>query len=317
MALLSYYNIIFFQTTQRISRGWDGLVNDWVDEFESFATRKNKRVFGKQFVAFCDAEGIEPAELQAKHLVRYKKHLQDDSSKAVNTIHTMICSGVKPFCTFLFQEGVTRTNVGVRLKAPPYVQSQKDAMTEEDVRALFAVADRRQTIVLAFGFYLAMRVEALVSLKRKNITGIDHENRSFVVAWKAKGDRMVSKTFREWDALPRGWVKKMEAWDPEAFLLPGRKVRSHVTSRTAERWMTKMGTECKILLDLDGKSTITPHDLRHAGGTIVAKKTNGNAYQIKAHLHHKNLSTSQHYVHYTTEETREALPRFAGIQHLR
>ena len=102
------------ENRRRISRGWDGLVNDWVDEFESFATRKNKRVFGKQFVAFCDAEGIELAELQAKHLVRYKKHLQDDSSKAVNTIHTMICSGVKPFCTFLFQEGVTRTNVGVR-----------------------------------------------------------------------------------------------------------------------------------------------------------------------------------------------------------
>jgi site-specific recombinase XerD len=297
---------------RRISRGWDGLVSDWAEEFESFSTRKNKRVFGKQFAGFCNAEGIEPAELQAKHLVVYKKHLQDDSSKAVNTIHTMICSGVKPFCTFLYQEGVTRTNVGVRLKAPPYVQSQKDAMTEADIRALFGVANRRQTIVLAFGFYLAMRVEALVSLKRNNITEIDHENRSFVVTWKAKGDRVVSKTFRDFEVMPVGWVKKMEAWEPEAFLLPGRKIRSHVTSRTAERWMTKMGTECNIMVDLEGRSTITPHDLRHAGGTIVAKKTNGNAYQIKAHLHHKNISTSQHYVHYTAEETREALPRFGG-----
>jgi integrase len=130
-----------------------------------------------------------------------------------------------------------------------------------------------------------------------------------VVTWTAKGDRRITKTCQDWDALPGGakWVKKMDGWTPDTYLLPGRKPMSHITSRTAERWMKKLGTECGIQLDADGHSTITPHDLRHAGGTIVAKKTNGNAYHIKAHLHHKNISTSQHYVHLESTEVENVL----------
>lgn len=294
----------------RFSKGWDGLLQEWIDWSESKATRKNKRNFGNQFVAYLKQEGVErPDDLSPKHLFAYKEQLMKNTSLSTNSVHAMLCSGVKSFCTFLFQEGLTRTNVGLRLKAPAYVQTPVQAMTEDDIRSLFAAANDAQRILLCFGFFLAMRVEALVSLQRKSITDIDYEKQTFVVTWTAKGDRRITKTCRNWDALPGGakWVQKMDGWTPDTYLLPGRKPRSHITSRTAERWMKKLGTECGIQLDADGHSTITPHDLRHAGGTIVAKKTNGNAYHIKAHLHHKNISTSQHYVHLESTEVENVL----------
>jgi site-specific recombinase XerD len=295
----------------RFSKGWDGLLQDWIDWSESKATRKNKRSFGNQFVAYLKQEGIgNPEDLSPKHLFAYKEQLMKNASLSTNSVHAMLCSGVKSFCTFLFQESWTRTNVGLRLKAPAYVQTPVQAMTEDDIRSLFTAANDAQRILLTFGFFLAMRVEALVSLQRKSITNIDYDKGTFVVTWTAKGDRKITKTCKYWDtALPGGarWVEKMEGWTPETYLLPGRKAMSHITSRTAERWMKRLGTKCGIQLDADGQSTITPHDLRHAGGTIVATKSNGNAYQIKAHLHHKSISTSQHYVHVDPSEVENVL----------
>lgn len=298
------------QLSHRYNRRWDELLQEWIDWSESKATRKNKRNFGKQFVAYLKQEGVErPDDLSPKHLFAYKEQLMKNTSLSTNSMHAMLCSGVKSFCTFLFQEGLTRTNVGMRLKAPAYVQTPVQAMTEDDIRSLFAAANKEQRILLTFGFFLAMRVEALVSLQRKSITDIDYEKQTFVVTWTAKGDRRITKTCRNWDALPGGakWVQKMDGWTPDTYLLPGRKPRSHITSRTAERWMKRLGTECGIQLDADGHSTITPHDLRHAGGTIVAKKTNGNAYHVKAHLHHKNISTTHHYVHLESTEVENVL----------
>lgn len=102
----------------RFWKGWDGLLQEWIDWSESKATRKNKRSFGNQFVAYLKQEGIgKPEDLSPKHLFAYKEQLMNNASLSTNSVHAMLCSGVKSFCTFLFQETWTRTNVGLRLKS--------------------------------------------------------------------------------------------------------------------------------------------------------------------------------------------------------
>ena len=286
------------------------LLDEWIDCSQSKATRKNKRTFGKQFMVYLKQQGVLlPRDLHTEHLFAYKKTLMENASLSTNSIHAMLSTGVKSFCTFLFKEGWTETNLGLELQVPVLTQTPSQAITEDDMCSLFAAANDAQRLMLCFGYFLAMRVEALVGLQRRNITNIDVQTRTFVVTWMAKGGRTIAKTFKEWRALPGGatWVHKMMQWNPETYLLPGRQPRSHLTSRTAERWMKKLGTECGIQLDAEGQSTLTPHNLRYAGGEIIAMKTNGNADYIRAHLHRKQLRRSRRYVQLESTDVENVL----------
>ena len=287
---------------------WDDAFENWIRDAASSATRKNFRVQGGKFFKFLDQrkEGKPsvPAQLQPYHLNEYKNHLQDETELSQNSIHVGLIT-VKSFCTWLFNEKVTDRNVGVKLKAPPYVPPEMEAITKPEIYAMFEASDEEQRLFLCFGYWLAIRVGALVSLKRKNIRDINFETKTFMVTWLAKGRRRVSKTFSNWNDLPKDWVRNMEKYEPEEYLLKGRKKNSHITDRTARRWMKQLGKECEIQLDLDGESRITPHDLRHSGATIIADESGGNQFQLKEHLHHKNIGTSQHYVHSTKTSLKE------------
>ena len=99
-------------------------------------------------------------------------------------------------------------------------------------------------------------------------------------------------------------------------MMQGRKAKSHITDRTARRWMKRLGKDGSVQIDLDGHSKITPHDLRQSGATIIAEASGGNQYQLKEHLHHASVETSKHYVHATkkTVADRENMLRFSNEQ---
>ena len=298
---------------------WPEAIEAWISEAASAATRKNFRVQSNKFMMFLDqrvdGKPPVPAQMQVYHLHEYKEFLQDKTTLSQNSIHQAIRT-VKSFVTWLFNEKVLDRNIGKKLKAPPYVQPEIDAMDKTDIQQLFDVADDMQRLFLCFGYHLAMRVGALVSLKRKDITDVSLETKTFRLTWLAKGRRQVSKLYTAWHDLPDGWIDDMMNMMQDEYLFPGRKAKSHITDRTARRWMKRLGKDGGVQVDLDGHSKITPHDLRHSGATIIAEASGGNQYQLKEHLHHASVETSKHYVHATkkTVADRENMLRFSNEQ---
>jgi integrase len=180
-----------------------------------------------------------------------------------------------------------------------------EAIIKPEIRNMFDVSDDEQRLFLCFGFYLAMSVGALVSLKRKDISEVNLEDKTFKLTWIAKGNRRITKTFNNWEDLPENWLDGLLKMRPEEYLFKGRKMNDHVSVRTAQRWMKRLGKECAIQVGLGGASRITPHDLRHSGATIIAEASGGNQYLLREHLHHKNVGMSEHYVHATKKTSKE------------
>lgn len=297
---------------------WEDALEGWIGEQASSKTRANFRYQGYKFLEWIKKreEGSipVPGNLKPSHLNEYKNHLMG-RELSQNSIHTH-CMQIKSLCTWLYNEAVTVRNVGKKLKPPPYESPGVEAIEKAEIRSLFEVADDNQRLFLCFGFYLAIRVGALVSLKRKNITEIDEEKQTFRLTWIAKGNRRVSKVYTEWDSLPVGWISEMLVMADEEYLFKGRKEKDHIAVRTAQRWMKRLGKACDIQVGLEGESRITPHDLRHSGATIIAEASGGNQFALKDHLHHKNIGMSQHYVHATkkTVADRENMLRFSNEQ---
>ena len=283
---------------------WEESFRSWVQEAASKATQKNFRVQGNKFFNYLDnREGGKPAvpaQLKPYHLNDYKTFLMNNTSLSNNSIHTALMT-VKSYCTWLYNDSVTTRNIGIKLKVPAYEPPTKTVITKEEIHKLFDVANYSQRLFLCFGFYMAMRVGALVKLQRKDILEIDLKEQTMRITWIAKGERRITDTFKHFDTLPEDWVEEMMEYEPERYLFPGRKRGKHLTERAVEKWMTVMGTKCKIQMRPDKhgimRSAITPHDLRHAGATIIASESNGDPYQVKEHLHHKDIKTSMHYVH--------------------
>jgi integrase/recombinase XerD len=176
---------------------------------------------------------------------------------------------------------------GKRPKTLPCVLSP-----DEVLRLFEAATTRRDRVLLQTAYACGLRLGELLHLR---VTDID-SGRMVIHVRQGKGnkDRLVPLSQRLLDDLRRYW----QQYRPTTWLFPGAFADRPLTASNVQR-------RCQRLVARAGISKpATPHTLRHSYATHLLE-AGVDVVTLQKLLGHRDLSTTAHYLHLTTERLRQ------------
>ncbi len=163
-----------------------------------------------------------------------------------------------------------------------------------DVRTIKGLRDRAMMELL---ISTGMRVGELISLKRNQLT------EGNCISVDGKGNKIrpvfVSKRARKW--LDR--YLKTRRDDSPALFCRHRGVENDLSSRTIQRLIKSYSCTAGITKE------VSPHTLRHSFAVNLLEN-GADIFYIKEILGHKDIGTTQIYLHATNKRLKEIHERF-------
>ncbi len=176
---------------------------------------------------------------------------------------------------------------GKRPKTLPCVLSP-----DEVLRLFEATTTRRDRVLLQTAYACGLRIGELLHLRVTDINSA----RMVIHVRQGKGakDRLVPLSQRLLDDL-RGYWKQ---YRPTTWLFPGTFTDRALTASNVQRLCQRLVTRAGI-----GKPA-TPHTLRHSYATHLLE-AGVDVVTLQKLLGHRDLSTTAHYLHLTTDRLRQ------------
>jgi len=191
---------------------------------------------------------------------------------------------------------------GKRPKVLPCVLSP-----DEVLRLFEAAASGRDRVLLQTAYACGLRIGELLHLQ---VSDIDSA-RMVIHIRQGKGnkDRLVPLSQRLLDDLRRYWKQ----YRPTTWLFPGAFADRPMTASNVQRLCQRLVTRAGI------SKPATPHTLRHSYATHLLE-AGVDVVTLQKLLGHRDLSTTAHYLHLSTERLRQTpslldllvLPKPAG-----
>jgi site-specific recombinase XerD len=176
---------------------------------------------------------------------------------------------------------------GKRPKTLPCVLSP-----DEVLRLFEATTTRRDRVLLQTAYACGLRIGELLHLR---VTDID-SGRMVVHIRQGKGnkDRLVPLSPRLLDDLRRYW----QQYRPTTWLFPGAFADRPLTAGNVQRLCQRLVARAGIT------KPATPHTLRHSYATHLLE-AGVDVVTLQKLLGHRDLSTTAHYLHLSTERLRQ------------
>lgn len=219
-------------------------------------------------------------------------------------------SAVKQFYLFLQTENIRTDNPAHHLRGPKRGRPLPKILSEADVDALFAAAEKdtsakgvRLQCLMEILYAGGLRVQELVSLR---LSQTKRRDGCLMIKGKGERERLVPLTeaardsIKTWKAvrkqtLPDGIDARERA---DVFLFPSRAKAGHLTR---ERF-AQMLKDLAFAAELD-PSKISPHVLRHAFATHLLAR-GADLRSVQKLLGHADISTTQIYTHVLDERMK-------------
>lgn len=183
------------------------------------------------------------------------------------------------------------------VQTTPYIPSEKDVQKIEDATERLKPVERASVLLL---LYLGLRAEEFCGLPREAVEEAVQTGR---LTFLRKGGRTHTLD--------------VEAVMPLLVTLLKTPKRQRSIQNEAEEWTTVGESLCttknkvshyhalrRLVLkaaELAGLDKVSPHKLRHAFATRMSRD-GANVFTIKSALNHKNLTTTQLYIHPGTDD---------------
>ena len=176
---------------------------------------------------------------------------------------------------------------GKRPKTLPCVLSP-----DEVLRLFEAAAPGRDRVLLQTAYACGLRIGELLHLR---VTDIDSA-RMVIHVRQGKGnkDRLVPLSQRLLDDLRSYWKQ----YRPTTWLFPGAFLDRAMTASNVQRLCQRLVTRAGI------SKPATPHTLRHSYATHLLE-AGVDVVTLQKLLGHRDLSTTAHYLHLTTDRLRQ------------
>ena len=220
-------------------------------------------------------------------------------------------SALKQFCIFLQLEGLRKDNPAHSLRGPKQGRSLPKILSEDDVNALFEIAQRdkspkgvRLLCLLEILYAGGLRVSELVTLKTRATARRDN---CLMIKGKGGRERLIPLTGAAREAIA-AWIDMREQTLPQnaiakdrakGFLFPSSAKAGHLTRERFAQMLKDLARRAGL-----NASKISPHVLRHAFATHLL--SNGaDLRSVQTLLGHADISTTQIYTHVLDERMRE------------
>lgn len=257
----------------------------------SFYTIKEYILHVKDFITYCDNNGVNYLSLNKDDVINYLKFLDDQklSNKSIGTI----LSSLRCFYSYLLDNGYINLNIFKLISNPKLEKKLPSFLSYEEIRIVLDSIDTdnilsiRNKMIIELLYATGIRVSELRNIK---INDIDFNNKSIKVFGKGSKERIIF--FGDY------------AYDAIKLYLDNRELKSeYLILNNKGKQISVRGIELIIKNVIDKaciKTKVSPHTFRHTFATHMLN--NGCPLKsVQELLGHASLSSTEIYTHITDD----------------
>lgn len=211
---------------------------------------------------------------------------------------------IKSFFNYLTQEGIVKTNLALQVRMPKSRKKEPSYLTEQEYKRLLRTVKKNATkyfkmrdlAIVTTLLGTGIRLSELVGL---NAGDVSFDDGSIKVTRKGKHERILPASDDVLITIKRYLREREEVKAVKPLFISKRNRRIS----TASVWylVRKYLVQARI-----EKEKLSPHTLRHTFATILLR--NGeNILTIKELLSHRNIRTTEKYLHINNEDLKSAV----------
>lgn len=213
---------------------------------------------------------------------------------------------IKSFFNYLVSEGKVKSNSASQVKMPKVQRKEPSYLTEQEYRRLLRVVKnnatryfkQRDMAIVTMLLGMGLRLSELVQL---SVGDVNFEEGNVKVTRKGNQERILPANDGVMITLQRYLKtrKQMNADDPLFLSKRNQRIDSGSVWHLVKKYLKQAQIE---------KDKLSPHTLRHTFATTLLKQGE-NILTIKELLSHRNLRTTERYLHINGEDLKEAVSR--------
>ncbi len=214
-------------------------------------------------------------------------------------------STIRQFFRFLLAEGMRTDDPSSVLDSPRLDRPLPKVLSQEDVSALIAAAQRRDateglrlSALMELLYATGMRVSELVTLP---LAAVERDPEALIVRGKGGKERLVPLGEPARDAILAwlgGRAAGLKPGKASPYLFPSRSREGHLTRQRFAQLLKELAIEAGL-----DPQRVSPHVLRHAFAShLLAHGADLRSVQLM--LGHADIATTQIYTHVLDEKLR-------------
>lgn len=254
------------------------------------------------FLDFLSPLLSHPSELERKHLILYKKHMQD-KGYSVNTVLKHM-SVVSSLCKFLAYEGIVMNDLSYGINRPkPKNKREQAAFTEKEVALIFDSMDKNSysylfhRAILTMGFNTGLRSSELRNLKFKNVSKVQsHYLVTTVVKGGANHEIPLNKAVvSALSSHVRNMKKLGFSCLTEDYLFPRLKLKENkpISAKSLNNLLQKYINKAGI--NKQHNKRYSAHSMRATLASCMLTSLGVPLQDVQSVLGHSSPSTTQRY----------------------
>ncbi len=264
-------------------------------KFSEFANRE----LGKNY---------KVADVDQYTIKAYMQFLADTGHKKTNAAVSRgrKLATIKSFFKYVLAENKVKVNPADQVKMPKIQKKEPSYLTEQEYKRLLRVVKnnatkyfkRRDMAIVTVFLGMGLRLNELVQL---NIGDVNFEDGTIKVTRKGNQERILPANDAVMISIKRYIKTKKDTTNKTALFMSKRNQRINNGSvwHLVKKYMKQAQIE---------KDKLSPHTLRHTFATTLLKQGE-NILTIKELLSHRNLRTTERYLHISGDDLKSAVGR--------
>ncbi len=234
----------------------------------------------------------------------YLQSLADRGNAAVSRGRKL--ATLKSFFKYLTSQGTVKINPTATIKMPKTQQKEPSYLTEQEYKRLLRTVQKnatkyfkqRDTAIITMLLGMGLRLSELTEL---DIGNVNFEEGSIKVTRKGNHERMLPANDEVMITLNRYLKTRENTTSQQPLFLSKRNQR--IVNGSVWHLVKKYLEQAQI-----EKDKLSPHTLRHTFATTLLKQGE-NILTIKELLSHRNLRTTERYLHINGEDLKMAVSK--------
>ena len=266
-----------------------------------------------KFSQFADKELGEGWKLEDVDQYAIKAYMQFLANTGYRKANEAVSRGrklatLKSFFGYLTSLGKMKSDPTSQVKMPKTKQKEPSYLTEQEYKRLLRTVKKNATkyfkerdmAIVTMLLGMGLRLSELTAL---NIGDVNFDDGSIKITRKGGKERMLPASDDVMVAIQRYIRTRDEKLPQSALFLSkrGRRISNASIWHLVGKYMRQAQIE---------KDKLSPHTLRHTFATMLLRQGE-NILTIKQLLSHRNLRTTERYLHINNEDLKEAVGRIS------
>ena len=255
-----------------------------------------------EFAATELGQGYKLEDIVPEVIKAYLRFLVDHGNAAITRGRKL--ATLKSFFKYLTAEGRVKSDPVIQFVMPKVKEKEASYLTEQEYKRLLNTVynnaskyfkERDMAIVTVF-LGMGLRLSELVEL---NVGDVNFDDGAIKVTRKGNQERILPASREVIMSIQRylGTRTNTTNYDPLFLSKLNKRIDSASVWRVVKKYLKQARIE---------KEKLSPHTLRHTFATTLLKQGE-NLLTIKKLLSHRNLRTTERYLHINDQDLRSAV----------